>query len=147
MEIIEKQCFSLNWLMFQESEGLGRLGPLSKKKDKQLRSCFIVWIQFCFLPLSVSRSVEMKWIHNTAILLESKKKLNFFYGQSLASQVLISSAPAPQPQKKTQEEARNGQLRMGKKGGGIVSMMEGGDKKTLKEYVQVNSVVQIIFFL
>ena len=70
MEIIEKQCFPLNRLMFQESEGLG---PLSRKKDKQLRSCFIVWIQFCFLPLSVSRSVEMKWIHNTAILLESKK--------------------------------------------------------------------------
>ena len=31
MEIIEQQCLSLNWLMFQESEGLG---PLSKKKDK-----------------------------------------------------------------------------------------------------------------
>ena len=32
MEIIEQQCLSLNWLMFQESEGLG---PLSKKKDKK----------------------------------------------------------------------------------------------------------------
>ena len=28
METIEQQCLSLNWLMFQESEGLG---PLSKK--------------------------------------------------------------------------------------------------------------------